>query len=396
MNLSAQPSAGAGSAPLTSREYPLEALPDTLVAEWNRLAAVSGAGAVFASPSFVRTFSEVFGDRVGVSVLAFHDPTGAVCGLVPLMRTKVRRGPSFSVRYAYQMADYAFLKAARPRLEFPAAQISTPLGLEATALRSEILATPTMRAAVLAALPAALARLAGWNVAILVLDADDAATLARGPLRARVRPLNREMKFLSDVRPAEALVALQNKKFRQNVRRSAKFTEEAGARFETLRGRAAVGAAMEEFADLARRSWKAADAGGRADDEDVFIPYTDRQRHFFERLVQTTEAEPVMNVARIDGRMMSAILSLVQHRRLVTFLTFSDLSVARLGIGRLILHEAIDLAHREGLAEVDFNSNAEWTIPYADRVSSRHNVLLMAPGFAGRWRHALASRVGRD
>jgi len=360
---------------MTTQEFDLDTLSEQLLADWLHLTTLSGSGAFFASPMFVRTFHEIFGDRVAVSILCFHATDGTLCGLVPLMRHKVRRGPSFSVRYGYQMTDFDFLDTTQPRLTLPAAQLSTPLGLEATALRSEILATPEMRLAVLAAIPAAIAKLGNWNVGIFVVDEDDSTILSQGPLPSRRRPLGRELKFMSNVRPADALVALQSKKFRQNVRRSVKFSAEAGVEFKVTRGIDDIQAAMDDMDDLVKRSWKASGAGGRAATEEVFIPFNARQRHFFKRLTQIDEAEPVIAAAYIDGVMVAAILMLVHCNRLLTFLTYSDLAHARLGIGRLTLHAGIDFAHQEGVAEIDYNSNAKWTIPYTDRVSVRGNTL---------------------
>lgn len=378
-------------ADLSGEEHPVNDLSDGLMQDWHRLAVQSGSGAFFASPGFVTNFAEVFGDRVRVSILTLRSPDGTLQGLLPLMRAKVSRAPSLNTRYVYQTSDFDFIRDAPRRISVPVAQLSTPLGLEATSLRSEILCRPEMRATVLRALPRALARLGGWNVAVLVVDENDAVTLAAGGLWAARYELNRELKFLRDVRPASALIELQSKKFRQNARRTEKFAQEAGAEFETLRGADAVSLAMDEFADLAGRSWKVANSGGRSEKEDVFVPYNSRQRRFFERLMMSGEGEPVLIAARMDGRMASAILMLVHHNRLLTLLTFSEADLGRLGLGRLVLQAAIDFAAAEKLVEIDYNSNAVWTVPYSDSVSMRSNVLMTAPTFGGRWRSCLAA-----
>jgi hypothetical protein len=395
VNHIAPPTTEGQHADLRSEEHALGSLPPGLVQEWQRLTAESGSGSLFASSGFVHSFAAAFGDRVKISVLTLRSPDKTLQGLVPLMRARLLRGPSLNTRYVYQMTDFAFLKDDPRRVSVPVAQLSTPLGLEATSLRSELLARPGMRQTVLRALPRAFGRLGGWNVAVMVLDDADALALREGRLPAAQKPLNREMKFLRDVRPAAALVALQSQKFRQNVRRSEKFAQDAGAEFEVLRGFDAVSLAMDEFADLAGRSWKATDIGGRSETEEVFIPFTGRQRRFFELLIASGEAEPVMVAARIDARMVSAMLMLLHHRRLFTLLIFNDLEHSRLGLGRQVLHSAIDFAHEEKVVEVDYNSNAIWTVPYADHISVRSNVLLMAPTIGGRWRSLLARRFAR-
>lgn len=381
---------------LTARELDLSTLSDAQLVDWRDLTQQSGSGAFFASPMFVRTFASVFSDRTSISILCFYDTENKMRGLVPLMRNRVRRGPSFNTRYSYQDADYDLLQAPPPKLPLPAAQLSTPLGLEPTALRSEILAAPEMYQTIVKAIPAAIADLNGWNLGVFVLDDDDCSAFAQGPLRTLKRPLDRNLKFVSKVQPADAFVALQNQKFRQNVRRSVKFSKNAGATFEIIRGAEDVLPAMIEFDDLARRSWKNIKNGGRAVSEEVLIPFNARQNQFFISLIQLDEAEPVMVAARIDGVMISAMLMSLHCNRLLTFLIYSDVEHARLGIGRLTLHTAIDFAHAEGVDEIDYNSNASWTIPYSDRVSKRSNMIFTAPSLAGRWRHELAKRLAHD
>lgn len=380
---------------LSAEETPLEALDVATRQDWAALASRSRPGALFAAPGFAEAFAEVFGRRAAISVLLFREADGTLAGVVPLMRARVARGPSLATRYAYLPGDERFLQGDRGRRPLRVAQLSTPLGLEATALRSELLAAPGRRSAVLDALPGALARLGGWTTGLLALDDADAARVCAGPLPARPHRLERELKFLARPRPAAEIVAEGSKKFRQNIRRAENFAEEAGARFDVLEEREAVRAALPDFADLARRSWKRPEGGGKAEAADVLVPHTQDQQRFMARLAAAPEIAPLLFRARLHDRLAAAMLCARLGAELFTLLLFTDQEAGRLSLGRLLLHRVIDHAVATGVERIDWNSNASWTARYADAVSVRHNLVLAAPGPRARVLAGLAGAVRR-
>lgn len=377
------------SVPLVAEELALQAVSEPLRADWAALAAGSGPGGLLSAPSFVEAFSATFGDEVRTSLLAIRDAGGTLVGALPLARTRVRRGVSLAPRYAYIASDAAFLRT--PGVSpIPIAQLSSPLALEATALRTEVLAAPGRKPEVLRALGASLRGLGDWSTAVFVLDEEEAAEAAATAPASRLHRLDRPMKFLMAPRPWEELLAAENKKFRQNIRRAEKFSEEAGVGFRHVTG-AEVAPLMADFAALAERSWKQPSSGERAETEDVLVPYTVRQRRFMERLLSATDLEPSLFGAWIDGRLASAMVCATVGRVMTTLLIFTDAEAGRLTLGRLLLHRAIDEAAARKLDAIDWNSNASWTERYSNRTSVRHNLVVTAPTVGG----ALLRGIGR-
>jgi CelD/BcsL family acetyltransferase involved in cellulose biosynthesis len=379
---------------LSATETLLVDVGDDLRADWRALANASQPGAFFASTAFVDAFASVFGSVAQLSVLTFRDRALRLVGLVPLARSRVWRGPSLSTRYAYLPPDTQFLRRQSWPLPLPVAQISTPLCLEATALRSEFLAAPGAREEILRTIPSALAELPHWNVTLFALDESEATAVAAGPLEGWLHRLDRPMRFLMKPMPVAELITAESKKFRQNVRRSERFSEEAGVVFQCISGHAAVATAMPDFAAVAARSWKRPDAAGRANEVDVLIPYTDAQRRFAETIVASPDVEPLLFSAWLGGTLSAAMLCVRLGNVLTTLLLYTDSAAGRLSLGRLLLHRVIDYASEHGLDAIDWNSNADWTERYSNATSMRHNVILTSSRPGGRLLRGIAALKG--
>ena len=226
--------------PLQAAEIRLDAIGQSLEADWHSLARQSGTGAFFASHAFVSAFAEEFSEFSQVSVLTLRDTSGCLVGLVPLMRNSVRRGPSLGTRYAYLMHDFAFLAGGPQGRVLPVRQISTLLGLEAAVLRSEWLVSPAQRSTVLRAAVRAIS-VGDWTVALFVIEDAMAAGLSTSFPRSRLQPLGRELKLLRPPVPSAGLASSPAKEVppeRQAV--GERFYVDAQAAIEVVRGREEV------------------------------------------------------------------------------------------------------------------------------------------------------------
>ncbi|TVQ55531.1 MAG: GNAT family N-acetyltransferase [Rhodobacteraceae bacterium] len=348
-------------------------------AAWDRLARGAGVGALFATPAFASAFVAEFGDRGRLDLLALEDSAGRPRGFAPLMRCRVRRGPTLAPRHDYLAGDVALLRRPGRRM-LPLRQASPLLGLEAMAMRAAVLAEPDDEADAWRALPAGFAAARGWDVAVLPVEAsrilDLSASAREAGLIALVHPLERPMRAIRRVRPSAEIVAGGSGKFRQNVRRAEKFADTCGWRFETRAG-SRVAADYEAFAAVAETSWKEDVAADRAISEAVVVPYAGPQRRFVERLFGSGGPEPVLVTARRGTQIGAAILGARTGPTLTLLLLFQNAEAGRESLGRLVLHRIIDWAAQQGVRTIDMNSNAGWTERYADDAPVLHNLVLL-------------------
>jgi len=384
----ARPSPPRASPPAAAvaEEHPLADLPADLEAAWAALAAASapGSGAFFASPQFLRSFAASFGADSSLSVLLVRDAAGVLIAACPLARARVRRGPTLNTRYLYRPGDAPLVAGAGRRGLFGFRQLSSPLGLEATALRTEIAALPGRRAEAMAAIARALPGLPGWTIGVLVLDAADADLLAGAGLDGVVAPLGRVFRSCSDVRSAEAAIAAQEKKFRQNMRRAEKFAGEAGIRFAVHEGPGGLDALRARIADLAGRSWKGTPDRGRARGESVLIAHTAAQQRFLADLAARPGIDTVLFTAERGDRLEAALVCQSCGPDLVAILLFVDADAGRLSLGWLLIHRAFDHAARTGFRLIDLNATSAWIDRYADTRSLRANFIFAAPTLRAR------------
>lgn len=383
---------GSPAPPMRTAHCRLEDCPPGLADEWQALAAGDAAGGFFAGPGFVHAFAATFAGRAECLVLSFRSDA-ALVGLLPLMRSRVRRGAGLAVRHDYMAGDAALL-AVPGRKPFALRQISPLLGLEASLMSCRILAAPGWHRAVWTALPAALAALPGWDIAAFPL-ADPGLSLLEeaAPLSRRVT-LDRPMQALDPVVPSASLIEAGNKKFRQNMRRAARFAEEAGISLGILTGDDAR-AALPSFAALAEQSWKSRADSDRAQGEAAVVPYRGAQQALAERLAHAPALRPVLACATGPQGLRAACLAFASPSSLTTFVLVQDADAGRESLGHLVLHRLIDFAHEQALPRLDFNANSGWLKAYANRVDMVQGLTLFPPGLHGRALALLARMTAR-
>jgi CelD/BcsL family acetyltransferase involved in cellulose biosynthesis len=383
--------------PFTVEDRALSAIDIETRAVWGALAraAGQGIGAVWATPAVVETFEQVFGDCTRVSVLLMRDDSGTLRGVLPLMRNLVRRGPSLSTRYAYLDMDRALLNDdARTLLALR--QVSTPLAMQATILRSVFLCAPTDRHACLATAARHLPGLAQDDLVTLSLTQDEAAifeTLAKGSWRVSI---DRQMRRLSRVTDGETWLSRQSQKYRQNIRRGRRFSDGSGIVLSVIQG-AKVTAHLPEFTDLQFRSWKVT-GSSKSQAQDLLVPWEGRQAQFFEALCGMDDPSTVIFEMREDGgagRLVAALYCFVHGTEMHTVILLVDLSYARYSLGHLLLLAALDYASARGLSTIDYNSNANWTERFADTETAYENVHLPGAGLRGTVLGAIGRAVAR-
>lgn len=380
------------AAPLLSASLSLGDCTPELAREWQGLAARDAVGGFFAGPDFTRAFAETFTGRAECLILTFRAGT-AMVGLMPLMRSRVRRGAGLAVRHDYMAGDAALL--ARPgRRPFALRQISPLLGLQASLMSSHLLAAPGWQPQVWQALPAALAALPGWDIATFPLAEPALSILDRAAPRSWRITLDRPMQALEPVQPSAALIEAGNKKFRQNMRRAARFAEEAGVSLRLLTDDAAR-AALPAFAELAGQSWKSRTDSDRARGEAVVVPYHGAQQALAERLARAPDLRPVLAAAIGPDGMRAACLAFASATALTPFVMVQDAAAGRESLGHLVLHRLIDYAHDGALLRLDYNANSGWLEDYVTRVEVVQGLTLFPPGLRGRALALLARITAR-
>lgn len=381
LTLGAAPPGASAFPPMQAANCNLEECAPDLAAEWEALAARDAVGGFFGGPDFARAFAETFAGRAECLILSFRSGSKLV-GLLPLMRSRVRRGAGLAVRHDYMAGDTALL-ALPGRRPFSLRQISPLLGLEASLMSSHILAAPGWQQSVWQALPAALAPLPGWDIATFPL-ADPALSILEqaAPLSRRVT-LDRPMQALDPVVPSASLIAAGDQKFRQNMRRAVRFSEEAGVSLDILTDDAAR-AALGSFAALAGRSWKSRADSDRARGEAAVVPYRGAQQALAERLAHARGLRPVLACAAGPQGLRAACLAFATPSALTPFVMVQDASAGRESLGHLVLQQLIDFAHERALPRLDFNANSGWLRTYANRVDLVQGLTLFSPGLRGR------------
>lgn len=373
--------------------------------EWQRLALGVGDATCFMLPAWFRTWHRVLAEGDEACVIAVRDGETLV-GVLPLMRARVWRGPSCVPRVDYSPADRGLVPGGRRPL--PLRQLASVVSWPAASLRPTLLAAAADRPAVTRAVAAALLAMPGYDVVVLPVfvgaDADlwRAAFVAAGG-RPALHELHRDVFTLEAVRPFDAVVAGQPKKFRQNVRRARAAAESFGIDITVHEGRAAVGARFGMLAGVAAESWKHT---GR-DGAQTALPYAGRQQAFFETLLaeEGTGLEPLLVEARVQGAPIAVLLA-VRHAATVTALvTFRDASCAAASPGLLLLGRLIDWSAAKGVQRFDINATQDWVRHIADSRRTLANLVVFAPrlparGFellsrAARWAHARRSAPTR-
>lgn len=365
--------------------------------EWQTLAETVPGAAWSCLPEVFKAWTEILRDPGRVRIVAAHDEGGQLRGVMPLAFDFAWRGPSFAPRYDYDPVDLPLVnqKSLRP---FPVRQLTTMSSMPATMLWIGPLCHASDRPSVMAAMAAAILRHGGWTVAVLPAERGPEAEgwrAAFGATRARahLQVLDRHVRDLHDPQPFDAIVARQNKKFRQNIRRARAAAESAGLRFDILTGRAAVRAEFDTIARIARASWKQTGREGT----DAHIPYIGQQQAFFERLLAAPDlgAEPILGVAADAEGPLDVLLMLGHGTSVTALLTFWDGRHPKASPGLLLMGKAIDHVAAAGAQRFEFNATAPWVRHFVNHEREICNVVVFAPTMAGRLCAKIATATGR-
>lgn len=309
---------------------------------------------------------------------------GRLVGVLPVMQARMRRGPGFVPHIDYGPFDSALVPGGR-RL-FPVRQVSSVVSWRATWLRPSLLAEPALRGAVIRALTRHLAGLAQIDQIVLPVREEEQAVwldaLRAAGLAPWVHQLRRKVLTLEQLAPFDTIVAGQNKRYRQNVRRARAAAAEAGIRLETRVGWQQVAPKMDALSELAAESWK----GQGAADGRVVIPFDARQRAFFERALSAGESgiEPVLSLGTTRDGVVSALLSARHGETLTALLTFRNDRYPKASAGLLAIGAGIDWGAEQGLRRFDLNSTQDWTRHLSDSSHMLVNVCAFLPTLRGR------------
>lgn len=352
--------------------------------DWLRLALTVDRATCATHPDYFRAWRRTLAEDVDSAVLVARRGDD-VCGILPVMRARVRRGPACAPRHDFAPSDRLLLPPGRPR-PFRLRQISPVVSIPAAIVAPMTLWRAEDGSDVTAAFAPVLAGRPDWDVIVIPAYAgpEQAAwcdAFSALGLRPRVQRLDRHIQSLAAVRPFEDLVERQNRNFRRNVRRALTAAHACGMAIDLHQGDAAVDR-LDILARVARRSWKTA---GR-DGADVQLAYEGRQQRFVEDLLASglSGAHPIMAVAAVAGDPVAVLLSVRHGGSLTTLLTFRDNRFPATSPGLLLLGRTIDHAARTGVAWVDLNATHEWVRHLADLRRSANNVVVFAPTMRGR------------
>lgn len=361
---------------------------------WQRLASEVETATCFMHPAYFRAWFQCLSDEVDTVLLAAF-ANDELCGILPLARARVWRGPSCSPRIDYLPSDRRLVaKSKRP---FPIDQLSPVISWAAVTLRPTLLCRPKDRQAVIAAMAAVIARRPSWDVIVIpVLEGEEEDMWHEGfrgvGLKPRTHRLHRNILTLTRVRNFAAMVAGENRNFRRNVRRAQAAADKLGIEFAVHEGRGAVLQRLDLLARVASASWKQDGRNGRQ----VTVPYEGQQQQFFETLLGDEDVGmlPVIAVAERRSEPIAVQLAFRHADTLTGVLTFMDKTCTDASPGLLLLGRLIDWAARNDVERIDLNATQEWLRHLADTRETLANVVVFAPSATGRV-YALLSRLAR-
>ena len=349
------------------------------------------------APEVFASWIATLRDARDVYLVTVRDERGQLRGLYPLMLDFTWRGPSCSARFDYDPQDRGLIASQRLR-PVPLRQLTVMASLPATMLCVGPLCQPADLLQVYQAMARAILGLSGWDVLVLPAFEGQQATAWRAAfqscgVQARVQTLNREVSNLRQIGPFADVVARQNGKFRQNLRRAQKVATAEGLDIRLAVGPEQVACQFGVVESVARNSWK---HQGRAGAQ-VHIAYEGRQQRFFERLMSSGSlaGTPLVAVATdADGPL--AVLTLLQFGCAVTaLLTFWDGRLAKASPGMLLMGAAIDWAADHGATRFELNSTASWVRHITDTTETVCNIVVFKPTAYGRALGQLARLSGR-
>ena len=242
-----------------------------------------------------------------------------------------------------------------------------------------------------------MASMRRWDAIVLPVyegeDEDTWLAAFRGVgLSPWMHRLDRLLITLEHVRPFDAILAEQGKKYRQNVRRARKAAARLGVTCTLYESRADVDRHLDTIARIAEASWKHTGRGGTQ----IAMAYEGRQRRFFEALLRMNNDEfiPIVGIASWNGDPIAVLFSLRHAATVTTMLTFWDGRCRDTSPGQMLIWKLIDWAADRKLNRVDFNATQLWVRHFTDERRTLANIVAFAPTLAGS-ALALASRAAR-
>ncbi len=368
-----------------------------LAPDWDALSSRLPIHPLSLSHQYFMSWRQVFGGNVHCGAVTLRE-AGILRAVMPVMLARCLRGPLLSVRFDYYPGDDRFVHANSRWRIFPVAQLSPPLSMESGNLRGGHLFDPTVDQAELRRhLAAALMAIPGWTYGIFPIPMDERDSwldlVHDGALDGIVRPGDRRFYKCTNVLPWDATVQKMSRNARKSVGRAVARAEEAGLRCVVFDRADNIGEGMRHLATVAGMSWKET---GR-DRSPVHLPFTDRQRSFYETLAGV---EPGYVQAIVFGffageQCRAAALVIRSGRCLTGCITCYDPEIASLYPGRLVIKAMTNWAAANGIERMDFNATDPWVEPFSDLIEEYGQLVIYNRGPYGRLLRAAARLLSK-
>lgn len=349
---------------------------------WRDLAKRVPQSTFFMHPTVFAAWHSNLSNNAPCTVISAHSRDRLVA-VLPMVSTKVVRGPSFAPRIDYLPADRKFAPGQR-RL-FPYQQLSSVVSWPATSIRPTLLVDPEHHRDVVFAFAEHFAGCKGIDQIVLPVLEDSSVHWAGGLQSAGLRPwvhdLGRKVLTIENLRPFAAITAEQSSNFRRNIKRARKAAKLAGLRFETHAGYDAVFQALPKLDILAAQSWKALPPS----DTRVTIPYEGDQARFFGDILERKDPTltPVVVLAVADDQPVSGCLCFLHGSTVSGLIMFHNNRLPKASPGLMMLEPLIDWALNAGATRLDLNATQDWLRHLADTQTRFVNVLAFRPTFRG-------------
>ena len=320
---------------------------------------------------------------------------GQLLAVMPVMIARSRRGPALSVRFDFHPGDAKFVREKSKWRFLPVNQLSPPLSIESGNLRGGYLADPTANGPLIwRHLAAALGDIPGWTVAVFPVPMEKGeerlAPFHDGPLTGFVRSSDRRFYSCERVAPWDQLVQKMSHNARKSVNRAVRRAEEAGLRCVVFDRSDNLNEGFRNLAAIAQVSWKEA---GR-DKSPVHLPYTERQRSFYEGLGSaTTRLRAAVFCLVQPDQCRAAALTFANGNCLTACIICYAPEIASAYPGRLLVKAIVDWAVTNGIERLDFNATDSWVEPFSDLVEEYGQLVAFNRGLYGRLLNAAARRL---
>jgi hypothetical protein len=362
-----------------------------LAPEWDALLDAAGDALASDTPAWHAAWRDVFSTPGAAGVLCFRD-AGELVGMLPLARSRGRRGPRLVIREDLAPGDALWLDPP-PRLAWlPVRQLAPAACLESANLRGRLIARPERRADCFRALPDGLAALGGWDLTLLCVDARQVAELEAGfagaPLPLLIRPGWSASQELA-LAPWDEYARGRSRQFRKRMKGAWARAEALPAlKVETLSGPAAL-AGLDALVGVAASSWKGVGHAARRG----VLPITPHTQSFFARLCEAPGVEPLVVVIADGTRPLAAMLVLRRGDALLGCLTCYAEDAAALSPGRLLMQRTCEWGFARGARRFDLNGDTQLNAYFGERRIEYALALVFGTSAWSRLLHAAARRL---